>query len=299
MTELAKRAEANVSVLDGLAAQARTLRLNINVNMWQLARVFVEAKDLVPHGEWGQWLQENADVSVRTAEDMMAAYRRFGGKAPFQTLSPSQTFRLLPLPEGSEDRFAEEHDIQSMTTRQIQEAVKQARAEMQAQIAEAERRARLAEAREPEIPEEMYQQIEEHKAEAQHFAELARNAANDKARLEKENRRLKADLDDAEQSIAEQQEALDKAQGELLNYQSERMRGDAEHEPVDELTIEAFSAAVRSFIGTCARMPYMTGTFAGMDTSSRTRYDELLKTVEGWCAMSRKALCSEVTYLAD
>ena len=43
MTELANTETQEISVLDGLAMQARTLRMNINMNMWQLARVFTEA----------------------------------------------------------------------------------------------------------------------------------------------------------------------------------------------------------------------------------------------------------------
>lgn len=80
MNELANASKAEIAAIDSLAAQARTLRANIDLNMWQLARVFVEAKELVPHGEWQGWLRENADVSVRTAEDMMAAWKRFGGR---------------------------------------------------------------------------------------------------------------------------------------------------------------------------------------------------------------------------
>lgn len=118
-----------ISTIDALAAQARALRLSINVNAWQLARVFIEAKELVPHGEWGQWLRENADVSERTAQDMMAAYRRFGDNPQFAELGQAKTFKLLPLPEGAEEAFFAEHDVEHMSTREIQEAVRKAREE--------------------------------------------------------------------------------------------------------------------------------------------------------------------------
>ena len=286
-----------ISVIEGLAMQARALRLSINVNMWQLARVFMEAKELVPHGEWKKWLEENADVSVRMAEDMIASYKRFGGRAPFEALSPTQTFRLLPLPAGTEEQFMEEHDVQSMTTREIQEAVKKVRAEAQAQIDAAEARVRELEQREPDIPDELIEELKQGRedlAEAresvQHFAELARQAHSEKAALERRNRELQADLDDAEQSIAEQQEALNRAQDELLNMQSAQARGDAEHAATDELTLEIFRAAVREFIGTCGRLPYMGGAFAVMPQQTKQTYSEYLHMIEGWCDQSRQAL---------
>ena len=159
MNDIANATAQELTVLDGLAMQARTLRLSINMNMWQLARVFIEAKELVPHGEWGKWLQDNADVSEKTAQDMMAAYRRFGGRPQFETLGRAKTFKLLPLPEGTEERFMEEHDVESMTTREIQEAVKQARAEAQARIDAAEARVRELEEREPVIPQEVTDEL--------------------------------------------------------------------------------------------------------------------------------------------
>lgn len=97
MDTLANTKQNSLSVIDGLAAQARALRLAINANMWQLAKVFLEAKELVPHGEWEAWLSDNADVSVRTAQDMIAAYKRFGGKPQFEGLGQAKTFKLLPV----------------------------------------------------------------------------------------------------------------------------------------------------------------------------------------------------------
>ena len=106
MSEIANaRTGQEISEIDELAMQARALRLSINVNMWQLARVFIEAKKLVPHGEWDSWLKENADVGKRTAEDMMAAYRRFGSNPSFANLGQTKTFKLLPLPEGAEEKL--------------------------------------------------------------------------------------------------------------------------------------------------------------------------------------------------
>ena len=286
-----------ISIIDGLAMQARALRLSINVNMWQLARVFMEAKELVPHGEWKNWLEENADVSVRTAEDMIASYKRFGGRAPYEALSSSQIFKLLPLPAGTEDQFMAEHDVSDMTTREIQEAVKRARAEAQARIDAAEARVRELEAREPEIPTKLIEELKQGREElekaresAYHFADLAKKASNENLALERKNRELQADLEDAEQSLSEQQDTINHIQDELLNMQSAQARGDAEHVHADELTLEVFGAAVREFIGMCARMPYMGGTFSAMPLQMKNMYSEYLDTIEGWCEKSRQAL---------
>lgn len=312
MKEIANATTGQLSVIDGLAMQARALRLSINVNMWQLARVFIEAKELVPHGEWGQWLKDNADVSERTAQDMMAAYRRFGGKAPFEGLTPTQTFKLLPLPEGSEERFMEEHDVQNMSTREIQEAVKKVREEARAEIelarteAQNERQARLdaeqramdAENRPPEIPKELTEElarsretIARQKEEVERLAYAGRESLEETRRLTGENAGLRRELQEQENMLQEQQEALNQAQEELLNLQSAQARGE-EHHYTDDLTLDVFESAVREFIGVCARMPHMGATFSTMDNTTLNRYFQLVKTVESWVDGARNAIAT-------
>lgn len=304
MNELANTSTQEVAVLDGLALQARALRMTINMNMWELARVFLEAKELLPHGEFGKWVQENADVSERTAQDMMAAYKRFGGKPQFQGLGQAKTFKLLPLPAGTEDKFLEEHDLQAMTAREVQEAVKQARAEAQAEIdrerqarMDAEQRALDAENRPAQIPPELTeelaasrQKVAETQAEMQRLAQLGNESLAEQRRLMAENTRLQRENQEQAEMLEEQQADIARAQEELLGMKSAVAKGDAERVPADQLTPDAFASAVRAFIGTVARMPHMRMTFAAMEYSQKREYSELLETVEKWAEDSRKAL---------
>ena len=68
MTELANTGQGELSLLNGLALQARTLAQSAAMNMLQLGRVLCEAKPLVQHGEWDAWIRENAFMKRRTAE---------------------------------------------------------------------------------------------------------------------------------------------------------------------------------------------------------------------------------------
>jgi len=303
MTMIAN-ATTEISVIDSLAMQARTLRISINANMWALARVFIEAKEIVPRGEWGAWLEENADVSVRTAEDMMAAYRRFGERPEFAALGQAKTFRLLPLPKESEEKFFKEHDLDAMTAREVQEAVKNAREEARAEIErekaariDAERRAAEAENRGQEIPEEVAQAlrdsretIERQKAEVERLSEIGEDALTEQRRLTQENAALQREIVERDAMLQEQQDALNRAQDELLSMQSEKARGESGREEEDGMTLDALRAAVRAFMGTCGGMPYMRSAFAVMDEDIKRGWRECLLTLEGWCGGTRKAL---------
>lgn len=307
--ELVNTEGREVSVLDSLAMEAQTLRMNIDLNMWQLARVFTQAKEIVPHGQFGKWVEENASVSERTAQDMMAAYKRFGDNPQFADISKAKAFKLLPLPAGTEEKFLQEHDVSSMTTREVQEAVRQEREKAQKEIESerlariaAEQRAKEAENRPPKIPEDISRKLEANKetiARLRALNESLASAKSDNAeelrRLTMENAALQRDLRDRDDVLAEQQEDLNRAQQELLNMQSAIAKGDAERAPADQLTLDAFASAVRAFVGTCARMPSMRSIFAAMDQVEKQEYDLLLKTVEKWAEDSRRAI--ETTYI--
>ena len=208
MNEIANATANGISMIEQLAMQARMLRANINVSMWQLARVFIEAKKLVDHGQWENWLRDNADCSVRTAQEMMAAYKRFGDNPQLTALGQTKAFKLLPLPEGTEEEFLREHDVENMSTREIQEAVKQARAEAEEQ----------AEARITKMREEMAEKEEAgRKAWSQQVAEERQRLLDEtRQRIEEAKRRAEEAMNRPpevpQEMVAELEAAKEKAE---------------------------------------------------------------------------------------
>lgn len=86
----------------------------------RIGKLLEEAKCLVPHGEWGKWLEENVDYSESTAQNLMRCYREFGDEQIdlfsgvsdadfFSVLSQSQMLELLALPKERRREFVEEH----------------------------------------------------------------------------------------------------------------------------------------------------------------------------------------------
>ncbi len=280
-----------------LAEQAELYSTNIAFDMINLGRVFIEAKAQVKHGEWGEWVRLHAGMSVRNAQQLMAIYERFGTRPAFVQLERSKLYKLLALPEGKEEEFLQEHDVQAMTARQVDEAVKRAREEMRGEIDEARRAQEAAEAkaeelrsRPPEIPQEVQERLKRQQAELDDAAARMKEDVQEKERLRREMTRLRRELDENETMLQESQQEMSRVQTELLNLQSQQARGDAERTPAGELTPEIFAAAVRQFIGSVARMPHMGRTFWRMDAEEKGVWAELLETVEHWAAESRRAL---------
>lgn len=300
--------------LENLAMQARMFVENACMNLLQLGRVLAEAKPLVPHGEWDAWIRSNAKMSRRAAEQYMQAYAEFGLDSRIAELGTTKVLKLLPMPEQDREKLLSENDVSSMSTRQLDEAIKkqkarlieEARASVQEEISRereareaAERRADAAESRLPEVPQEMAEELDAAKkkaemqqAEIERLARAGRENEAEKDRLARENHDLQQEIAERDELLAEQQADIDKAQEELLNVKSALAKGDAERVPAGRLTLETFTAAVRSFVGSCARMPHMGLAFSGMGPAEKSEYDVLLKTVEEWARGSRRALDS-------
>lgn len=315
--------QAAARTLDSLAAEAQLYSCGAAMNLLQLGRVLNEAKPLVPHGSWIEWVAINAHMPVRTAQTYMQAWRKFGDSQEIANLGTSAIIKLLPMTDEERETLLREYDVPNMSARQLAAATKevraQARAEADAELREhyeellrqaeddaakalserdrAIREAEEAKAKGGKIPPQAQAAIDRAQEEAreaqesaQHFAELVKRITGEKADAERQLKDLRAEADETADLLREQQEELNRAQAELLEIKSLQARGDAQRPDAEDLTVDVFSAAVREFIGLVARMPYMQTAFAGMDTARKNAYAELLRTVEGWADASRRAL---------
>lgn len=305
MNDLANTTQTGLSTIDDLATQAQMFSCGAAMNLLQLGRVLTEAKPLVPHGEWTNWVKTNAHMPVRRAQEYMQCYKRFGIDQRIAQLGTSQIVALLPMSDDEREELMAEHDVSSMTTREIDEAIhaqrerlrEEAMAEAQAAIDEAERRAEQAErraeemaGREPEIPKELTDELNRNRQEITRLAQANKDALADALKLRRENAQLESDMKEQEAILQEQQEAMNRAQEELLNIKSAQARGDVARPAADELTPDVLSQAVREFIGACARMPYMAATFSTMSQAEKAGYAESLHMLEDWIGGARQAL---------
>lgn len=106
---------------------------------FEIGKRLEEAKSLVPHGEWGSWLEVNFEYSESTAGNLMRIYREYGdeqinvltGKSDaetFEGLSQSQLVELFALPKAMRADFVEEHRAEleggDMSVRELRETIK-------------------------------------------------------------------------------------------------------------------------------------------------------------------------------
>ena len=159
----------------------------------EIGRKLNEAKALVPHGMWEDWLTENVDYSQSTANNLMRIATEYGdeqvslfsGKSnseTFASLTYSQAVALFALPMDQRQEFVKSHDMEDLSTRELKE-------EIAALKAETEKR--------DEIIREM---------------EVEGNELREKiGRLEEENEEAERDYNSAADELEEKQKALQDA----------------------------------------------------------------------------------------
>lgn len=115
-----------------LSNQFQHLRLSYAI---EIGRKLREAKDLVSHGEWGNWLKDNTEFKQSTAENLMRIFKDYGadqvglfGDSKSQTLgnlSYTKALKLLDVPEEEREEFAIEHKVDELSTRELDRIIKE------------------------------------------------------------------------------------------------------------------------------------------------------------------------------
>jgi len=109
----------------------------------EIGRRLVEAKELLPHGEWLPWLEKETDFSDRHAQRYMKLFNEYGAaqlglfgpetNATYMSDFPiSKALALLSVPESDRIEFAEQVDAEHISVRELEEKIREREAQVEA-----------------------------------------------------------------------------------------------------------------------------------------------------------------------
>lgn len=171
-------------------------------NSIEIGRKLVEAKELVPHGEWGTWLETEVNYSKSTANNLMKVFEEYGSQQisllgdnlksqAFGNLTYSQAVLLLGVPGEEREQFVEENKVDEMSTRELKKAIEDLkRSEEEKKIALEEKEA--AEKR-----------AEEEAKIRQALEDAFNSNAEERKKVEKENSKLESKIKKLEEKISD------------------------------------------------------------------------------------------------
>lgn len=191
-----------------------------------IGRCLIEAKEKLPHGEWLPWLGEQIHYSEKTAQNFMRLAREFTNPQALADLGATKALALLALPAEEREQFVAEHNVVDMTSRQLQQAIKE-RDEARAAAEHAQADAAAAEQARAKMADDMRllnARLEGSREDRDQAIRDREQAIQDADRLEKELAELKARPVDVAVETVVDQEAIDKATAEVRAEMKEKLK---------------------------------------------------------------------------
>lgn len=180
----------------------------------EIGKRLTEAKEVVGHGGWGKYLEEKVNYSQQWATNLMNLYKEYGDsqESLFSSFANSKSFGnidvtkhilLLAVPAEEREEFAENHDAENSTVRELQAAIRDRDANLQA-ANEQTARAEKAEA-----------EVEKLNAAVLDQANMLDSKDEEMSKLEDHIVELRQQIDSAESKQAEATGRVDKLKAQL------------------------------------------------------------------------------------
>ena len=186
----AAQAPASERNIEAITSEILQLKNDAGNAILGIGQRLIEAKAILPHGEWLPWLTEQVEFSERQAQRFLKLAQEWANPTALSDLGATKALALLALPPEERQKFlsenhivdGEEKSVIDMTSRELEKAVKE-------------------------------------RDEALHAAEAARAAAEtadqSRAKMEADMTALKQLHQAAQAGETQAREALAKAQAEL------------------------------------------------------------------------------------
>lgn len=244
MSEIVTVRDVDIVTAEIVTIKRQTQQMLITAAI-ELGRRLVEVKAMIPHGEWGKYLQERVDYSQSTADNLMKLYREYGSgqdslfdnfanSQTFANLSYTQALALLSVPAEEREQFAEENDVANKSTRELQELIRQ-REEQETKIDQLQTKLTDAKSEKEKVEElltDAEKECDSRKQEVQKLTEQLQKAqeaeqkAKDQLKKAKENPTVPKDV--MEKLRTEAEEAATKAAAEKAATESKKIQGQLE-----------------------------------------------------------------------
>ena len=232
-----------------ICAQAQRMMLVYAV---EIGRRLVEAKDILPHGAWGEWLKNEVHFSQSTANKHMKIFEAYGSKQlslfgaelnseTFTNLNYSQALKLLAIPDEERESFVKENDIENKSVREIDRLIKERDEALEREAAAVE------DAKEMQFAKRQSEtMLEEYRKKL----EMAEKTAEEKERcaagLKKGIDKLQAELDGAKKAVENREipkAKLDEMKKKLQKKVEEELQAAKDRQTELEAEIESANRA--------------------------------------------------------
>ena len=264
----------------------------------QIGRKLQEAKEKVEHGQWETWCKDNLNYSLQQARNFMQIATNYGDEnsayAKTQALgdfSYTKALRLLQVPENEVENFVETHDVEGMSTRELEAEIQKLKVEkndlrIDVESSQAEINALTKANHEAARQSEEYAKtIEGLRAELKRIQEQTPDQSDSEevARLKKELKEVQRDFDTASETLEETAEKLKEEKAKLKEEKAKNYeRGEAAGRKAAEETVNNLKAQNEELQKKLANSADKDKVKLGILTNQlQLTFNEILEVVKG------------------
>ncbi|HCP14838.1 MAG TPA: hypothetical protein DIT32_03545 [Peptococcaceae bacterium] len=196
--------------INTITAQARAMALSYIIEIGRRLRA---AKELMPYGRWGEWLQDKVHYSQSSAENYMRIAEEYGSaqinlfavanSQTLENLGYSKLVALLALPADDRATFAEEKKADEISVRELQAEITKYKEEVE----KAKNAAKEAVAKE--------------KAANEQYDRLDKDFAKWQEEDEKTQEKLRKQVETLQTKMTETEKKLSESKAELVSKGTE------------------------------------------------------------------------------
>lgn len=219
--------ERNIDIIatEIKSIQAQTQKI-VLMNAYEIGKRLIEAKESLPHGEWGSWLEKTVEYSQRTANNLMKIYQEYGPhltsshpesqeSQSIAKLNYTKAIELLSVPGEERGEFLKNNDVENMSTRELKQALKE-KSDLEKQLVKSEKLQKNAlEEKKESIQKYKDLQIENH-SQNQQILQLKKEIEFAQGNNDpKELNQLNESLRNAEKSLLESDQKIKQLEKQL------------------------------------------------------------------------------------
>ena len=251
----------------GLEDVTRDIRIKTGqflMDAIEIGRLLFEAKAMVEPGGWSKYIEEQLPFSHSWANNYMKLYKElgteqltlFGNSQAIMNLRPTHALEILKLPAEEREEFMQTHDVENMSSRQLQQAIKEKEeAEKAMQKAREDALALAQEKNDLEMEldnvtrsrDAAIREKKDAQEKAEDFKEAIHRVKAEAERAEKSEKNALEQVEKLNKDLEKAQAAEKKAKEDLKKLQDspqvpdavmEQLRKDAEAQAAEEVTAE-------------------------------------------------------------
>jgi hypothetical protein len=272
--------------IERTTAEILILKEQTAQNIIEIGKRLIEVKENLQHGEFIKWLENKVDFSRCTANRFMKIATEFSNVSAVQHLGSRKLFLLAGLDEENREEVMQENNVEEMTTRELEQVIKEKK-EIKKQL-EAEK----------EYSEELQEAIKEKEIQIRNLQNEIENVSKPEVQVvEKEiiKEVIPENLILEKQSLEDELETLRK-RAEKAENTVNRLKLDKEinqDKVYTNIKLDNLLINITDFLNNASKYTYLKDELQKIPSKNKRIVENKIQEIENWALLMKQALNNE------